>query len=181
MRQKNQLQGKTLCWSLTSVYRLINVHSTTHVQLRCQGLSSSALYSQGRPTVVGLFKPQSPHYKCGTFAAMLTWRSCTEFTLRHTVQRNWFMPLVNALNWLMRSWVYICLKTGLCFPNLENKEPKSNQDAKSKEGRQFLQLGADLSTVIDRGILINQPRSSEKPLIVRKALKTRWPWSGMVN
>ena len=92
---------------------------------------------------------------------MLTWRSCTEFTLRHTVQRNWFMPLVNALNWLMRSWVYICLKTGLCFPNLENKEPKSNQDAKSKEGRQFLQLGADLSTVIDRGILINQPRSSE--------------------
>ena len=93
---------------------ILDVHSTTHVQLRYQGsgssrqlssalhsqalnktqvLCSSALYSQGGPTIVGLFKPQLSHYKCGTFAAMLTWRSCMEITLRHTVQRNWFMPL----------------------------------------------------------------------------------------
>ena len=38
---------------------------------KTQGLSSRTRYFQGGPTIVGLFKPQSPHYKCGTFAAML--------------------------------------------------------------------------------------------------------------
>ena len=38
---------------------------------KTQGLSSRTRYFQGGPTIVGLFKPQSPHYKCETFAAML--------------------------------------------------------------------------------------------------------------
>ena len=90
------LQSKHIVFVIYSqIIPKLNVHSTTHIQLSCQesgssgqlfhscksssalhsqapnktqGLSSSALYFQGRSTTVGLFKPQSPNYKCGTFA-----------------------------------------------------------------------------------------------------------------
>ena len=55
-------------------------------------------------SAVGLLKPQSPHYKWGTFAAMLTRRSYIANwlgkspgieveSLRHVVQRKWFIEL----------------------------------------------------------------------------------------
>ena len=66
--------------------------------LLLHSLALKTRFSHGGPTIVGLFKPQSPHYKCGTFAAMLTWRSWPELSLRHTVQKKWFMPLVGS--WL---------------------------------------------------------------------------------
>ena len=93
----------------------VNVHnSTTHVQLRCQGSGSmdrarqhciARHWTRHEVFLPVPFTPKADpqlwvssnlsHHtiSVGPLLRCLTWRSCTELSLRHTVQRNWFMPL----------------------------------------------------------------------------------------